>query len=276
MSNDKRDLENIELELLLSAIDKRYGYDFTDYSRPSLKRRIDEFIFRESLSTHYRLIEAILADENYFKKFIFDITVSVTEMFRDPIFFDQLRHKVIPILKTYPTIHIWHAGCSTGEEPYSMAILLKEAGLLDRSKIYATDIDESSIETGKNGIYSLDKIKKYTDNYLKCNGESDFSNYYHVRYDSAIMYHRLRKHIFFSKHNLVADHVFHKFNLILCRNVLIYFNKNLQNRVLTLLNDSLDDYAYLCLGMKETLSTSIIEDQFETIDQKAKIYRKKI
>ncbi len=267
-------IENIYFDLTLEAILKRYGYDFRQYAQLSLKRRISEFIKNESLVDFSQLIDKILTDEKYFEKFLFQVNVNVSEMFRDPIFFVRLREKVIPLLRTYPSISIWHAGCSTGEEAYSLAILLKEENLLERAKIYATDINAVSIDFAKRGIYTLDKIKQYTQNYLKFNGKSDFSDYYHVKYGCAVINTSLRERINFVKHNLISDPMLRKFNLIFCRNVLIYFNKNLQNQVLDLLTDNLKHYAYLCLGMKENLCSMNVEDRFEVIDSKAKIYKK--
>ena len=275
MNIEELELEEIQLSLLLEAILKRYGYDCTGYTKSSLKRRVRDFILKESLEHYYDLIKRVIADEAYFYKFLSQLTVSVTEMFRDPLFYKKLREKVIPILKTYPTIRVWHAGCSTGEEAFSLAILFEEEGLLNCSKIYATDVNESSIQSANNGIYGLDKIKKYTENYIKFGGKGSFSDYYHVRYDQACIEPQLREHITFSTHNLVTDTNFAQFNLILCRNVLIYFNSGLQNNVLSLINNSLDHYGYFCLGMKETLSTTDMADKFEVVDKRTKIYQKK-
>jgi len=195
-------------------------------------------------------------------------------MFRDPSFYSSLREKVIPVLKTYPFIKIWHAGCATGEEVYSMAILLKEENLLSKTMLYATDLDDKVLKTAREGIYPLDKIKEYTQNYQKVHGNSSFSDYYTAKYEAAIMDRSLRKNIVFSQHNLVTDGVFGEMNLIICRNVLIYFDKDLQNRVLQLFHDSLTRKGILCLGSKETIKFSKVKDLFTEYDGKEKIYKR--
>ncbi|MCF6777209.1 protein-glutamate O-methyltransferase CheR [Thiotrichales bacterium 19X7-9] len=268
------ELENIQIDLLLEAITRRYDYNFKDYAKASLKRRLEEFINKHQLASYYQLIEYVLEDQSIFEQLLNYLSVTVTSMFRDPIFFDHLREKVIPIFRTYPSIKIWHAGCATGEEVYSLAILLYEEGLLDRCRIYATDINMQSLQYAKEGIYPVNKIKEFTQNYNQSSGKNKFSDYYHVKYDSAVMEQILKEHMIFSQHNLACDGPFGSFNLVLCRNVLIYFNQPLQNKVLQLINNSLDFYSIFCLGMKETLSCSEIENQYQLLERKTKIYQK--
>ena len=274
MIENNQPIITIQINLLIQAIHERYGYDFHAYVFSSLERRLEEFMKKEAIDNYYHLIDNILHSKDYFEKFLSCLSVNVTEMFRDPIFFDNLRKKVIPALKTYPSLKIWIAGCSTGEEAFSIAILLAEEGLLNRTKIYATDINDALITRAKQGVYSIDHIKLYTENYNKFKGKADFSDYYHARYDSAVIAHNIRKHIAFFQHNLAMDGIFNTFHLILCRNVLIYFDRSLQNRALQLLSDSLENSGYLCLGLKETLSTTAVENFFTLIDRKGKIYKK--
>jgi chemotaxis protein methyltransferase CheR len=203
------------------------------------------------------------------------ITVNVTEMFRDPAFYKSLREQVIPKLAAYPNIKIWHAGCSTGEEVFSMAILLQEAGLLSRTKIYATDLNPTNLERAAAGILPLDNMKDFTQNYIQSGGLADFSNYYTARYDNVLIKKELRRHIAFFQHNLVTDKVFNEFQLICCRNVFIYFNRELQNSVLQLFFDSLSSRGYLAMGLKETMRFADIHGKFETVHAYHKIYRRK-
>ena len=269
------DDDNIEFQLLLEAIYLKYGYDFRNYSRASVKRRILHKLQVSHLPNLSTMQHEIIHDQEFFKSLLLDITIHVTEMFRDPTFYRSLRETVIPLLKTYPYIKIWHAGCSSGEEVYSMAILLKEEGLLGKTQIYATDINEVIINKAKGGIYPLDKIKEYTMNYQKAGGLESFATYYTAKYDAAIMNKSLRKHIMFSQHNLVTDGVFGEMNLIFCRNVLIYFNKTLQNRVIGLFHDSLVRKGFLGLGSKESIKFTNYTNDFNTINDKEKIYQKR-
>lgn len=274
MTNDDIEIENIYIELIIDVIYKRYGYDFKNYALSSLKRRIKDHITTHSISGYSELLDLILRDHLSFEKLFLEMTVNVTEMFRDPTFYRSFREIAIPILKTYPSLKIWHAGCSTGEEVYSMAILLEEEGILKNSRIYGTDINEHALNHAKEGIYSLNHIKEYTSNYLKSGGSREFSDYYHTKYDAAVINSELKKHIMFSHHNLVTDGSFSTFNLILCRNVMIYFDRNLQTRVLNLLDDSLCDFGIFCLGSKETLSCTVLQDKYKALNQSAKIYQK--
>ena len=266
--------ESIEIELLVEAIYKKYGYDFRNYSRASLHRRIKNKLNNSGLENFSAMQHRVLYDRTFFESVLLDLTINVTEMFRDPSFYCALREKVLPILKTYPFFKIWHAGCSTGEEVYSMAILLKEAGLLQNAMIYATDINEKVLKTARDGIYPLEKIKEYTLNYQKACGEASFSDYYTAKYAAAIMDKTLKTNIVFSQHNLVTDGVFGEMNLIICRNVIIYFDKALQNRVLKLFHDSLIRRGVLCLGSKETVQFTKLNEDFQEYDGREKIFKR--
>jgi chemotaxis protein methyltransferase CheR len=268
------DNETIEIELVIEAIYRKYGYDFRDYARASLQRRIRNKLNTSGMKSISEMVHRLLYERTFFESLLLDLTINVTEMFRDPLFYCALREKVIPVLRTYPFFKIWHAGCSTGEEVYSMAILLKEEKLLDNAMIYATDIDNKVLKTAKEGIYPLEKIKEYTLNYQKACGQSLFADYYTAKYKAAIMDNSLKKNILFSQHNLVTDGVFGEMHLIICRNVLIYFNKELQNRVFKLFYDSLVRKGMLCLGSKETIKFSAIRDEFQEYDGKEKIYKR--
>jgi chemotaxis protein methyltransferase CheR len=268
------ELESKEVDLLLEAVYKRYGYDFSGYSRASIKRRIQRIIEKLKLRSLYELKYQLINDESVFVDFLQNITVNVTEMFRDPHFYKSLTKNVFPQLATYPFIKIWHAGCSTGEEVFSMAILLKEAGLLDRAKLYATDINPLALNKAKQGIFPLRNIKEYTQNYRQAGGEHDFSDYYTAKYDNAIFDQSLKKNMVFSLHNLVSDQSFNEFNLIICRNVLIYFEKNLQDRVIKLFTNSLVILGYLGLGSKESLLFTEVRNHYQSVDLAEKIYKR--
>jgi len=267
--------ENIEIQLLLEAIHLKYGYDFRDYSRASVKRRILHRLNLSRLTNLSEMQHRVLYDLEFFERLLLDLSINVTEMFRDPSFYQALRKEVIPILKTYPFIKVWHAGCATGEEAYSMAILLKEEGLYERAQIYATDFNDVVLQKAKEGIYPVENIKEYTSNYQRSGGKDSFVDYYTAKHNSIIMDRSLKKNIVFANHNLETDGVFGEMNLILCRNVLIYFNKDLQNRVLKLFYDSLGRHGILCLGSKENIRFSACADRFDDLVKDAKIYRKK-
>ena len=253
----------------------KYGYDFSGYSRDMLTRRIESRLSKSRLDNITDMTSRVIPDPDFFSSLIYDISIPVTEMFRDPHVYSQLKKKIFPILKTYPCINIWHAGCATGEEVYSMAIALKEEGLYDRARIYATDINDRALKTAAEGIYPIDRIKKYTQNYQDSSGRFSFSNYYHAMYDSAKIDESLKENITFANHNLVTDGVFAEMNLILSRNVFIYFNKDLQNKVLKLFDMSLCRNGFLCLGCSESLSFTDSEKDFIEIDGNANIYQKK-
>ena len=268
--------ENIELELLLQAVYLQYGYDFRDYSRAHIKRRVVHRLMQSGLSSISELQHKILHDPLCFDKLIRDLSINVTEMFRNPYFYKSMRQNVIPLLKTYPFLKIWHAGCSSGEEVYSFAILLQEEGLLERTQIYATDFNSNVIQKAKTGVYPIKYIKDYTANYQHSGGKHSFSDYYMASNDSVIFDPELKKQIVFAAHNLVTDTVFAEVNLIICRNVLIYFNRELQNKVLDLFDESLLPGGYIGLGSKETLQFSSLPDRYKTIDSKEKIFKKKV
>lgn len=267
--------EEIELQLLLEAINMKYGYDFRNYSSAHMKRRIHYRMSMDGIVSITEMLHKILYDTEFFNLVLSDFSINVTEMFRDPSFYRAFRKDVIPILKTYPFIRIWHAGCSTGEEIYSMAILLKEEGLYDRSQIYATDFNKIVLQKAKEGIYNIDDIKEYTYNYQKAGGKSSFSDYYIAQYKSVIFEPSLKKKITFAEHNLVTDGVFGEMHVIICRNVMIYFNKKLQSRVIKLFSDSLSNGCFLCLGSKESIEFSNSMESLEEFVSSEKIYRKK-
>jgi chemotaxis protein methyltransferase CheR len=270
------DCEDIEIKLLLEAIFLKYGYDFRNYANESIKRRICQRLMLSKLPSISAMQHQLLTDKAFFETLLLDFSINVTEMYRDPSFYLALRKNVIPILKTYPYIKIWHAGCSTGEEVYSMAIFLKEEGLLNRSLIYATDINEIALKKAREGIYPVDKIKDFTLNYQKAGGRESFANYYTARYEAVIMNKSLKKNMIFAQHNLATDNEFGEMHLIMCRNVIIYFDNDLENRVFGLFNNSLIRQGFLCLGSKETLSFSKYAKCFEEFVSSEKIYRKKI
>jgi chemotaxis protein methyltransferase CheR len=267
-------LQDEELQLLLNDMIDRYGYDFTGYSEASLKRRIEHFMINDHITDISKLRSLIVQNPDYFRHLVEEITVNVTEMLRDPIFYKTIREEVLPVLATYPFIRIWHAGCSTGEEVFSMAILLKEAGILHKSRLYATDINPYVIEKAKSGIFPASQMRKYSENYIQSGGSNDFSSYYSSNYNLAKFDESLSEKMVFATHNLVADSSFNEFQLILCRNTLIYFNKKLQSRVLELFDHSLDLLGFLGLGTKESLRFSGIESKFRQIMPGQKIWRK--
>lgn len=269
------EIAEIEIDILLDAIRRRYDYDFSHYARSSLKRRINGLLIKEKLDMPYQLIPRILYDEEVFNLFLSELSVTVTEMYRDPEFFSNLIESIFPVLDTYPYFKIWHAGCATGEEAYSLAVLLKEAGLLSRAKIYATDYNNKSLDIAKQGIYSGENIVLSSKGYLKAGGKRSFSEYYTEQYDAIKFNDELRNAITFAYHNLVKDGVFGEMNLIICRNVFIYFDKELQNNVLRLFNESAISKGFLCLGNKESIRFSILKNKYNTVSEANSIYRKK-
>jgi len=271
----KKDLKEIEIDCLLHAIYDCYGYDFNNYARASLTRRIQNCMVEAQVDNISELIPKVLHDEDFFNKYLNYMSVTVTEMFRDPDMFKSIREQVIPKLKTYSRINIWHAGCATGEEVYSMAILLAEEGLLAKTQIYATDYNNKSLEIAKTGIYPVKHMQQYTKNYIRSGGKASFSDYYWANYDSVKMSKELQKNITFAHHNLICDQVFAEMNLVLCRNVLIYFDKTLQNRVLSMFAKSIVSRGFLVLGDQETLRFSDVEKEFEVYNKEEKVYRLK-
>jgi len=266
-------LQEEELENLLNELYQRYGYDFSEYSRASLHRRVGRLFTLDKFSGFAFFRQRLLDDPDYFKRFVEEITVNVTEMLRDPSFYRTLRSTILPILATYPFIRIWHAGCSTGEEVYSMAILLKEAGLLHKSLLYGTDINPLVIEKANKGIFPISQMQKYSENYIQSGGVRDFSSYYTANYQLAKFDAALMEKMIFSTHNLVSDFSFNEFQLILCRNVLIYFERELQSKVFTLFDHSLENFGYLALGSRESLRFSPIAPRYRQVG-KEKIWRK--
>ena len=268
------DLERIEIELLLEGVFRHYGFDFRSYAYASIRRRLWKRIEAEGLGTVSALQAEILHRPQMMEKLLLDLSINVTAMFRDPGFYRAFRERVVPLLRTYPYIRIWHAGCATGEEVYSMAILLQEEGLYERARIYATDINEVVLAKAKEGIFPIDRMQEYTENYIAAGGKRAFSDYYTARYGGALFSDSLTKNVVFSLHNLVTDRSFAEFNVILCRNVLIYFDKSLQSRVHGLFYDSLAQFGVLVLGSKESLRFSPFEDKYEQINGPEKIFRK--
>ncbi|WPQ61333.1 protein-glutamate O-methyltransferase CheR [Chitinophaga sancti] len=274
MKENVHHLKDEEVNILLNDLLEQYGYDFTDYSFASVKRRLQRVYTNDRFPSFAEFRYRVRMDSSYLTHLMEQITVNVTEMFRDPGFFQALRKQVLPVLATYPFIRIWHAGCSTGEEVYSMAILLQEMNLLHKSVIYATDINESVLEKARKGIFPLAYMQQYSQNYQQSGGQHDFSQYYAANYEYAKFSEKLSEKIVFSAHNLVTDRSFNEFQLIICRNVLIYFNKELQDKVLHLFSDSLEPLGFMALGAKETLRFTTVAPLFKPLAQKEKIWRK--
>ena len=271
----KPDLEDIEVQLLLEGLFRYYGFDFRNYAPTSIKRRIWNIIRSERLTSISGLQEKIFHDPTYLQRFLLGLSVNVTAMFRDPSFYLAFRKHVVPLLRTYPFIRIWHAGCSTGEEVYSMAILLQEEGLYSRCQIYATDMNEMVLKKASAGVFPLRLMQDYTHNYIQAGGKRSFSEYYTAAYDCVIFRAYLKENLVFSQHNLVSDGSFNEFNVILCRNVLIYFNHTLQNQVHQLLYDSLCRLGILGLGHRESLRTGLYEQYYEQLVSGERLYRRK-
>jgi chemotaxis protein methyltransferase CheR len=274
MNLPKPILEDIEVQLLLEEIYSYWGYDFRNYAFSSLKRRIQSFIYAEELLNISQLQKRILSDKYCLKRFLLNVTVNFTSMFRDPSFYIAFSNEVIPRLRTYPFIRIWHAGCSTGEEVYSMAILLTEAGLYQRCRIYATDLNEQVLQKAKSGIFPLKFMQNYTRLYIQTGGKNSFSEYYTAAYGNAIFSTYLRENIIFAQHNLVMDSSFNEFNVIICRNVLIYFNQTLQNHVHKLFYHSLCSFGILGLGKQESIRFTPYEQEYQELVKREKLYRR--
>jgi chemotaxis protein methyltransferase CheR len=268
------DLEALELRLLLEAIHQHHGYDFRGYARTSLKRRIWRRINEEGLESISGLQERVLHDDEVMERLLIDFSINVTSMFRDPTFFVAMREKVVPILRTYPFVRIWNAGCSTGEETYSLAILLREEGLAGRARIYATDINDVVLRQAKDGVFPLERMKDYTRDYIRAGGTAAFSDYYKaygevVRFDPT-----LAEDVVFAQHNLVSDGGFNEFNLIVCRNVMIYFDRALQDKVHDLFYESLVRFGILALGHKESIRFTGHAEDYAELDSHEKLYRR--
>lgn len=265
---------DLEIDLLLKAIFRLSGYDFRLYNRSSITRRIQNRMRVSNLSTITQLTNMIIHDEDYLHQILNDFSINVTEMFRNPSFFKSFRKEVIPKLRDYPEIRIWHAGCATGEEVFSMAILMEEEGLMDKTVIYATDMNEDVLEKAKNGVFPIHKMQAYTKNYQLAGGKESFSQYYKTDRQYAYFHKSLLKNIIFAQHNLVTDQSFNEFHIIICRNVLIYFTQRLQNQVHHLFYESLMHGGYLGLGDKETLRFIDIMANYNEVNGNERIYQK--
>lgn len=269
------ELEALEIRLLLEAILLRTGYDFRLYAPASIQRRTRQFQELSECPTISDMIPRLFHDEEFLTRLVHQYSITVTEMFRDPFVYAAIRQAVIPKLKTWPYYKVWHAGCASGEEVYSLAILLKEEGGYQRATIYATDFNDSILQHARDGVYPLASLKDASVNYQKAGGHSTLSDYYTARFDAVAMTSLLRERVTFANHNLATDSAFGEMHLIFCRNVLIYFNRDLQNRVLKVFTESLVHGGYLCLGTKETIQFSDVADQFEVVDAESRIYKKK-
>ena len=266
--------ENIEIELLLQAVYSVSGFDFRKYMRSSIQRRIENRMRLDRIRRISGMIEKVLYEKGFVEKLLNDFSINVTEMFRDPDFFKAFRMNIVPLLRDLPKIRIWHAGCSTGEEAFSMAILLKEEGLYDKAKIYATDMNENVLNHAQKGILPLNRMQSYTKNYLQAGGKREFSEYYTTDYQNAYLDPNLLKNVVFFQHNLVTDGSFNEFHIIMCRNVMIYFTGELQTYVNQLFYDSLCKDGFLAVGSKESIRTSSFAEEYEDFDARERIYRK--
>lgn len=268
------DVERVEIDALTGAIFDYYGFDFRLYATSSLKRRLWKFAEKEGLKTLSALQEAILHDGAAMERLLGVLSVKVTSMFRDPGFYRSFREHALPLLRTYPSVRIWHAGCASGEEVYSMAILLQEEGLLAGSRIYATDFNQDAIRRAKAGIYPIDRMQEYTRNYIDAGGKRTFSDYYTASHDSVKMNPALVRDVVFAQHDLATDHSFAEVNALICRNVLIYFNRDLQDRVHEIFHATLVPFGILALGAKESLRATRWARAYVTLDDRYKVYRK--
>jgi chemotaxis protein methyltransferase CheR len=267
-------VEEIELSLLLEGVYRQYGFDFRNYALASLRRRVGNFMRNENVATISLLQDRILHDRTWLDRFLYALSVNVSAMFRDPHFYRTFRKDVVPLLKTYPFLRIWLAGVSMGEEVYSIAVLLQEEGIYERCRIYATDINDAVMKKAKDGIFPIELMQTYTTNYIKAGGTRSFSDYYTAAYDRVILKSSLRDNVVFAQHNLATDASFNEFHVILCRNVMIYFNLQLQAQVHHLLHDSLVMFGVLGLGAKETLKFSPHEHSYEEIEGASRLYRR--
>lgn len=273
-ADDHEVRERLEMDLLLEAIQRRYGYDFRGYATASLRRRLWHRVYGEGLETLSGLQERVLHEPGCMDRLLRDLSINVTEMFRDPGFYRALRARVFPLLRTHPFIRVWNAGCATGEESYSLAIALREEGLLERTRIYATDINDQALERAGAGAFPLERMQRYTENYLRAGGTEAFSTYYSADGDSARFDPSLVEGIVLAQHNLVTDGSFNEFHLIVCRNVMIYFGSALQEEVLQLFGDSMSRFGILALGRKESIRRSRHAEEYEPLDEAEKIFRR--
>src|SRR5438270_1075859 len=270
----RRDLEAVEIDLLAEGIYEAYGFDFRRYSRPSFRRRVWRRVEAEGLTSISGLLERVLHDPVAMQRLLSDLSVNVSAMFRDPGFYRVFRAKVVPQLRTYPFLRVWNAGCATGEETYSVAILLKETGLYDRTRIYATDMNEGILDQARSRAYPIAKMREYTANYIDAGGTRSFSEYYVADGDRVVFQSSLAENIIFAQHNLVTDRSFNEFHVIMCRNVMIYFDRELQDQVHHLLYDSLAPFGVLGLGNRETLDFVKYRDAYQQLDEHERLYRK--
>jgi chemotaxis protein methyltransferase CheR len=270
----RRDLEAVEIDLLAEGIYEAYGFDFRRYSRPSFRRRVGRRVEAEGLTSISGLLERVLHDPSAMKRLLADLSVNVSAMFRDPGFFRVFRAKVVPQLRTYPFLRVWNAGCATGEETLSVAILLKEAGLYDRTRIYATDMNDAILEQARTRAYPIAKMREYTANYIQAGGTRSFSEYYVADGDRVVFQPSLADNIVFAQHNLVTDRSFNEFHVIMCRNVMIYFDRELQEHVHKLLYESLTHFGVLGLGSRESIDLSGQRGAYEALDESERLYRK--
>lgn len=268
------DLDRLEIELLTQGVYRHYGVDFRDYAYASLRRRVWNAVRAEGAATISALLDRVLHDPPAMQRLLAQISVNVTSMFRDPAFYRSLRENVVPLLRGYPFVRIWHAGCSSGEEVYSLAILLTEEELYERCRLYATDMDEAVLARAKEGIFRAADMAEYEANYAAAGGRARLTDYYTAGYEHAIFRQPLRRNVLFSHHNLATDGSFNEFHLILCRNVMIYFNARLQSRVHRLIYESLRRFGTLALGHRETINGSLYADRYEVLDGEQRIYRK--
>jgi chemotaxis protein methyltransferase CheR len=262
-----------ELDQLINLIKEVHGFDFNHYAIASFKRRIARIMELQKLG-YFDLCDKLINDQDYFDHFLTEVTVNITEMFRDPIFFKAFKMHVIPYLQSYQHIKVWSPGCSTGEEVYSLAILFEEHEMYNRSFFYGTDINYKVLEIAKEGIYSLQNMKQYSENFIEVGSTNSLANFYTAKYDAASIKRKLKKNLLFSMHNLVSDGPFNEFQLISCRNVLIYFDSGLQSHVIKLFYESLANFGFLCLGSKESIRSPELLKKFKVVDQKNNIYQK--
>jgi chemotaxis protein methyltransferase CheR len=268
------ELETLEFRLLLEGIYRQYGFDFRGYAPASLKRRVWRRVHAEGLTSISGLLDRVLHDSETMERLLLDLSVNVTSMFRDPTFYRALRTNVVPLLRTYPFTRIWVAGCSTGEEVYSLAIMLREEELYERTRIYATDINEAVLTRAREGVFPLEKMRRYTENYIRAGGKRSFSEYYLAKYGGVLFDRSLTENVVWAPHNLVQDSAFNTFNVILCRNVMIYFDRPLQNRIHHLFHQSLERFGILALGRKESIRSTAVEHSYEAFDATEKLYRR--
>lgn len=272
--NDIDDYANEDIQRFLESVYEHYGFDFRNYALGTVRRRLADRRRKEKANSLAELLDRVLEDPQCFRNLVQDLSITVSAMFRDADFFAAFRQQVVPLLKTYSFVRIWHAGCGLGEEVYSMAIILYEEELLDRSLIYATDISDEALHRAKRGIFPLGRMQEYTRNYLEAGGQHAFSEYYTAQSGHAILKKNLKKNLVFSRHNLATDGLFNRFNAIICRNVMIYFNNELQARVHSLFYQSLIRLGYLGLGKSESLDLSPHATCYQTIDDRQRLYKK--